>query len=343
MKRPQTKAQLLETITTNRRQLERYLFYFARQADGEFAADPTQPKISQTDMTRPGVIDDWAVQDFLLDIARGETGLRDWLRGEAAELQYQPRSEVPTHTHLLPSAEDTLPTFIRSYEETVAAVTAMPEEKLFSLAEVSWGAPGATIAEIIVSYTALQYAWAKDQIRQWQKEQKPKTNRPEDKTTILAQIKTERRKLEETLAGLTLEEMERPGVNGDWAVKDVLGHLLEWEQMFLGWYAAGLRGETPELPAPGLNWSAKSLSILNQRIFATHRHRPAADILLDFHASYEKTLKAIEGMTEEEIFRGGYYGWLREKEMLAGYIRANTYKHYEFGRRLIRRWLKGKS
>jgi hypothetical protein len=229
--RPKTKAQPLETITTNRRQLERYLFYFVRQADGDFAADPSQPKIQLSDMTQPDVIDDWTVQDFLLDITEREKYLREWLRGEAAELPYQPRSEAPTHTHLIPSAEDTLTTFIRSHEETVAVVTVMPEEKLFSLAGVSWGAPEATVAEMIVSYTALQYAWAKEQIRQWQKEQKPTTDRPLDKTTILAQIKTEHHKLEETLARLTLEQMEQPGVNGEWAVKDVLSHLLEWDRL----------------------------------------------------------------------------------------------------------------
>lgn len=49
-------------------------------------------------------------------------------------------------------------------------------------------------------------------------------------------------------------------------------------------------------------------------------------------------LTTIEGMTEEEIFQNGYYGWLRPKETLAGYIGANTYKHYAFGRKLIQKW-----
>lgn len=106
--------------------------------------------------------------------------------------------------------------------------------------------------------------------------------RPVDKAFLLAQAREERRKLEEVIAGLRLEEMERPGVNGEWAVKDVLAHLLEWEQLFLGWYAAGVRGERPEVPGPGLNWSSKSLAILNQQIFEKHRERPAAEILADF-------------------------------------------------------------
>lgn len=29
-----------------------------------------------------------------------------------------------------------------------------------------------------------------------------------------------------------------PGVVGDWPVKDVLAHLVAWEQMCLGWYEA---------------------------------------------------------------------------------------------------------
>jgi hypothetical protein len=47
----------------------------------------------------------------------------------------------------------------------------------------------------------------------------------------------------------------QPGIVGEWSAKDVLAHLTEWEQMVLGWYHAGLAGETPALPAPGFKWS----------------------------------------------------------------------------------------
>jgi hypothetical protein len=50
------------------------------------------------------------------------------------------------------------------------------------------------------------------------------------KTDLLTEIRTQRRHLENNLAGLTPAEMCQPGVCGDWSVKDVLAHLTAWEQ-----------------------------------------------------------------------------------------------------------------
>ncbi len=46
--------------------------------------------------------------------------------------------------------------------------------------------------------------------------------------------------LDEILAILTPGEMTMAGVTrGGWSVKDILAHLVEWQQMNLNWYAAG--------------------------------------------------------------------------------------------------------
>ena len=66
------------------------------------------------------------------------------------------------------------------------------------------------------------------------------------KTQLLSEIQRERRSLDDTLALLSARQMTKAGVTrGGWSVKDVLAHLVEWQQMNLGWYAAGLRGEPP--------------------------------------------------------------------------------------------------
>ena len=73
--------------------------------------------------------------------------------------------------------------------------------------------------------------------------------RPTTKDQLLSDIYKERQALEQFLATLSPEQMTLEGIVGFWAVKDVLAHLLEWEQMVLGWYGAGLRGEPPHVPA----------------------------------------------------------------------------------------------
>ena len=104
--------------------------------------------------------------------------------------------------------------------------------------------------------------------------------RPTTKTAILSESRKEYAALEQLLATLSPEEMTQPGLVGEWSAKDVLAHLTEWTQMVLGWHAAGLRGETPALPAPGYKWN--QLPALNQHIYEKHRDEALADVLEGF-------------------------------------------------------------
>ena len=154
------------------------------------------------------------------------------------------------------------------------------------------------------------------------------------KDDLLENIRVERRRLENNLAALSKDEMTQPGVVGEWSVKDLLAHLVDWEQRFLGWYEAGLRGEVPETPAPGLTWG--QLHILNRQIFEKHRHRSLDDVLAEFHVSYQQTLATVQTISEEDMFAPGRYAWT-EGETLAGYIAANTGNHYRWAKTRLRK------
>ena len=73
--------------------------------------------------------------------------------------------------------------------------------------------------------------------------------KPTTKPQIIETAQKERAALEELLATLTPEQMTQPNVIGEWAVKDVLSHLIEWEGMVMKWYAEGLKGKTPTVPS----------------------------------------------------------------------------------------------
>ena len=68
------------------------------------------------------------------------------------------------------------------------------------------------------------------------------------KTELMENIYLNRKLLDKKLAKLTPEQLVWPGSMNDWSVKDILGHLIDWEQRFISWYEAGLRGATPETP-----------------------------------------------------------------------------------------------
>ncbi len=153
------------------------------------------------------------------------------------------------------------------------------------------------------------------------------------KEKLLDAIRDSRARLEKKFSKLTSEEMIWPGSMDDWSVKDILAHLVDWEQRLIDWYQAGLRGEVPETPAPGMSW--RDLPVLNQEGYEKHQDESLDDVMENFLGSCRETLKLIEGMSAEEIYTPGYYEWTG-KSSLYSYIAANTFRHYNWARNQIR-------
>jgi hypothetical protein len=162
--------------------------------------------------------------------------------------------------------------------------------------------------------------------------------RPTTKEQLLTAMQSEHAALEAALAGLTPEEMTTVSRATRWAIQDVLAHLFEWEQMCLGWYQTGLRGQQPVLPAPGFNWA--QLPALNKQIYAKHHARPLAEILKQFRASYRQMLKTVQGLSEADLFTPGRYAWTNKNALAAYFISAGS-SHYLWARKEVRKCLNG--
>ena len=163
--------------------------------------------------------------------------------------------------------------------------------------------------------------------------------RPTSKQELLAAIERERGVLETTLENLTPEQTTEPGIVGDWSVKDVLAHLIEWEQMCLGWYKAGLRGEVPPLPAPGFKWN--QTPELNQKIYEEYCHLPLDEILKRFHSSHNEILAVIQELSNENLFTPGQFTWTK-KNTLGTYMVSATSSHYHWANTEIRKGFRAK-
>jgi hypothetical protein len=161
--------------------------------------------------------------------------------------------------------------------------------------------------------------------------------RPTTKHQLLQAIEIERNALEEFLAQLSPAQLTQPGLVGSWSAKDVLAHLIEWEQMVLNWHSAGLKGKVPVTPAEGFNWA--QLPALNQLIYEKHRDRPLADIQKDFKSSFKKMLNTIQGLSDEELFTHGRYAWTKSNT-LGAYFISSTSSHYHWARTTMKKGLK---
>ena len=162
--------------------------------------------------------------------------------------------------------------------------------------------------------------------------------RPTSKRELLAAIERERGKLDDLLATMAPERMEEPGVVGEWSAKDVLAHLVAWEQLALGWYRTGLQGDVPAVPAAGFKWNETPR--LNRKIFEEHRDEPLDDVIAQYRASHREIVGVIESLTDEDLFTVGRFGWTR-KNALGAYFVSATSSHYLWARTRIARWKRG--
>lgn len=162
------------------------------------------------------------------------------------------------------------------------------------------------------------------------------------KQQLLAEIEQQRTLLDQTLAQIPGRLMTRSGVTrGGWSVKDILGHLVEWQQMNLDWYAAGKRGEKPAMPAPG--YTLRELPRLNQMIYRKHHGRPLRSVLEDYHSYHARILALIETLSEMDLVTLGRFSWTGPSWTLSDYLRASTAAHYLWARMRIRRWWKAEA
>jgi len=130
-----------------------------------------------------------------------------------------------------------------------------------------------------------------------------------------------------TMAGVT---------HGGWSVKDVLAHLVEWQQMNLAWYAAGLRGEKPAMPAPG--FTLRELPRLNEMIYRKHHRRSLQAVLSDYRSYHESVVELIEALPDADLVIMNRFSWTGPSWTLSDYLRASTAAHYLWARTRIRRW-----
>jgi hypothetical protein len=158
---------------------------------------------------------------------------------------------------------------------------------------------------------------------------------PATKAELLDGIRCQRQILEDLIAGLRPEQMVIGGVVGDWSVKDILAHIVAWEQRMVMWAGRYLAGESPLLPD-----GPEDVDRLNAEIYEQHKDRPLEQIVDRFRLSYPQALQVAEETSVDDLFdperfaaRGGQPLWIM--------VAANTVWHYQEHREEIEAWLAG--
>ncbi len=155
---------------------------------------------------------------------------------------------------------------------------------------------------------------------------------PKSKRQLLESIYIERAILEQKIRGLSPDEQVYPGTMGEWSVKDILQHLVDWEQRWIGWYVAGKCREAVITPESGYNW--RQMGQLNEKYRQKHKDRPLEDVLADFNTSYQQIMNLVEQIPEAEMLTLNIYPWTGKLPLIA-WIAGNTCEHYHWAVQMI--------
>lgn len=137
-----------------------------------------------------------------------------------------------------------------------------------------------------------------------------------------------------------LEDSRRviPGACEHWSVKDILGHLDTWHEMFLIWERAGAAGETVEMPAPGYSW--KETPALNDEIYQRIKDDSYEVVVARLKRSHKAVRGVIESYSEDDLFTKRRFKWTGSTSV-GSYAASATSSHYDWARKLIRKFKKG--
>jgi hypothetical protein len=117
-------------------------------------------------------------------------------------------------------------------------------------------------------------------------------------------------------------------------VRDVVGHLHAWHLMLLGWYAEGMTGGKPAIPAPGHTW--RTLPGLNAEIWRQCQDVDLEAALAGLATTHAQVRALIEAHTEDELWEKRRYGWTGSTSMGA-YLVSATSSHYDWAVTKLRR------
>ena len=123
------------------------------------------------------------------------------------------------------------------------------------------------------------------------------------KSVLLAVLASTREELWSAAALVPAEERASRRVCGEWTLKDVIGHVADWEWCFL----KGLRQlTTPD--APGIE-EAEDIEAWNQAHAEARRQQTWKTVWDDVHAARQALLRCLDALSEADLGRALPMPW----------------------------------
>jgi hypothetical protein len=141
------------------------------------------------------------------------------------------------------------------------------------------------------------------------------------KNAFLELIHTSRHELDSLLAGFTHQQLEVPGVLGNWSIKDLISHI--------AWYEAEMVTMLKEHSLDGSKWWELSLEARNSAIFESTWNEPLETVLDGETRVYQSLVSLLVTIDEEDLNDPKAFAGMPSDWQPWNVIGSNTYEHYQ--------------
>ena len=146
-----------------------------------------------------------------------------------------------------------------------------------------------------------------------------------DRRQLLRRLDAAWGAFEESYAGLSDAQLMKPGVTGDWSVRDILAHVTTWEEEALTHLPLVLAGGTP----PRYSIRYGGIDAFNARMTKQKRSLSLSEVRAQLAATHGRLVDFIQSAPEHQLI-----GETRFRHRL----RLDTYSHYPLHAVAIRQW-----
>lgn len=150
-----------------------------------------------------------------------------------------------------------------------------------------------------------------------------------DKNQMLRMLREEFNRWEQLLSGLSEGRITAPQPDSNWSIKDVIAHLMAWQQVSIARLeAAQLEGD-PVLPGwlVGLDPESEAdLEGFNARIYETYREQPWSRVHQKWRDGFLRFLILGQQIPENNLMDTEKYPWLKGCALFA--VLQGSYEHH---------------
>ncbi|WP_028612581.1 DinB family protein [Paenibacillus harenae] len=151
------------------------------------------------------------------------------------------------------------------------------------------------------------------------------------KGELLCRLHNGYKEFNEGIKRLSPEQMETPGVNGKWSIKEVISHFIAHEQFALTEIRYALEGKHYEPEETDIN-------LFNEQAVAVRRDQSLEQIIQAWDASFRQVVAVVEGLPESAFDPFGEFTRLLG-DTVDGALGNNTYQHYAEHLLTIMNWI----